>query len=68
MKELHCQCLHEIENNLPRTKFCFMACLDQRKILHERSINTVPEVDHTTLEEQKKEKLKNQKIPKNKFF
>lgn len=31
-----CICLHEIENNLPRTKFCFMACLSQSKILRER--------------------------------
>lgn len=33
---LHCQCLYEIENNLPRTKYCFMACHDQHMILHER--------------------------------
>lgn len=25
-----CQCSHEIENNLPRTKFCFMPCHAQR--------------------------------------
>ena len=32
----HCQCLYEIENNLPRTKFCFCACPDQWQILNER--------------------------------
>jgi hypothetical protein len=31
-----CQCLHEVENNLPRTKRCMMPCLDQLKILAER--------------------------------
>ena len=24
-----CQCLHEIENNLPHTKFCFIPCRAQ---------------------------------------
>lgn len=32
----HCQCLYEIENNLPRTQFCFMACSDQYEILKQR--------------------------------
>lgn len=31
-----CQCLHEIENKLPRTKFCFMACSEQLEILAAR--------------------------------
>ena len=35
-KKTHCQCLYEIENKLPRTKFCFAACNDQWKILNER--------------------------------
>ena len=29
----NCQCLFEIENNLPRTKYCFVACKDQQMIL-----------------------------------
>jgi hypothetical protein len=37
-KELFCQCLHEIENDLPRTKFCFMACRDQGMIMHKRYV------------------------------
>ena len=32
----HCQCLYEIENQLPRTKFCFAPCSAQRKILRSR--------------------------------
>lgn len=36
-----CQCLHEIENGLPRTQFCFVACSDQRQILRER----MPKID-----------------------
>lgn len=32
----HCQCLYEIENNLPRTIHCFMACHDQHQILADR--------------------------------
>ena len=35
-KKFHCLCLHEIENDLPRTKFCFKACSDQFEILAER--------------------------------
>ena len=31
-----CQCLHEIENKLPRTKRCFMPCRNQRIILQQR--------------------------------
>lgn len=31
-----CQCLHEIENNLPYTKKCFIACEGQHRILRER--------------------------------
>jgi len=34
--KLHCKCLYEIENKLPRTKRCFIACMDQRKILFKR--------------------------------
>jgi len=32
----YCQCLYEIENNLPRTKYCFMACKAQLIILSQR--------------------------------
>ena len=32
----HCQCLYEIENKLPRTIHCFVACQDQFQILRER--------------------------------
>lgn len=35
-KKLHCQCLYEIENKLPRTKFCLTACRDQWDILNDR--------------------------------
>lgn len=31
-----CQCLHEIENNLPRTISCFITCEDQHRILRDR--------------------------------
>lgn len=31
-----CQCLHETENNLERTKHCFMPCENQHTILTER--------------------------------
>lgn len=31
-----CSCLHEIENNLERTKFCFTACAYQIEILRQR--------------------------------
>jgi hypothetical protein len=27
-----CQCLHEIDNNLPRTKFCTVPCKEQREM------------------------------------
>lgn len=37
-KEDKCLCLHEIENNLPRTKFCFIPCEAQRNELHERRL------------------------------
>ncbi|PCJ55976.1 MAG: hypothetical protein COA79_20415 [Planctomycetota bacterium] len=33
---LHCQCLYETENNLPRTRRCFATCQDQFKILRGR--------------------------------
>ncbi len=36
-REPFCQCLHEIENKLKRTKFCFMTCRDQREILRIRN-------------------------------
>lgn len=29
---MKCQCLFEIENKLPRTKFCFKPCEAQRQI------------------------------------
>ena len=31
-----CRCLNEIENNLPVTEYCFMACPDQKEILRQR--------------------------------
>lgn len=31
-----CRCLHEIENKLPRTKYCFKSCSDQHLILEGR--------------------------------
>ncbi len=31
-----CRCLYEIENELPRTQFCFMPCRAQDEILRER--------------------------------
>jgi hypothetical protein len=34
-----CTCLHEIENELPRTMFCMIACRAQREILRERAKN-----------------------------
>lgn len=30
-KHTRCQCLYEIENNLPRTKFCMVPCKAQRE-------------------------------------
>jgi len=33
----HCQCLYELENKLPRTQHCFMACPEQWEILAERN-------------------------------
>jgi hypothetical protein len=32
-----CQCLYEIENNLPRTQYCFVACPEQFKIMRIRA-------------------------------
>lgn len=32
-----CQCLHEIENKLKRTKYCFVPCSDQRLIIQRRN-------------------------------
>lgn len=37
-REPSCTCLHQIENNLPRTIRCFHPCDDQREILHRRYI------------------------------
>ena len=31
-----CQCLYEIENHLPRTKYCRTPCRDQIEILNQR--------------------------------
>lgn len=31
-----CKCLYEIENNLPRTQYCFMPCIAQGRILEKR--------------------------------
>lgn len=35
-KRPFCKCLYEIENNLPRTMFCFMPCRDQEEIMRQR--------------------------------
>ncbi len=48
-----CICLMEIENNLPRTKFCFMACDAQLEIIKERQ---------KIEDENKKDKDKNSNI------
>lgn len=37
-KEPFCKCLYEIENDLPRTRFCFMPCRDQRDIIFKREM------------------------------
>lgn len=31
-----CQCLYEIENGMPRTKFCLAPCSGQKEMLRER--------------------------------
>jgi len=31
-----CQCLYEIENGMPRTKFCLVPCSDQKEMLREK--------------------------------
>jgi hypothetical protein len=31
-----CQCLYEIENGMPRTKFCQSPCSDQKEALKEK--------------------------------
>ena len=46
----HCQCLHEMENELPRTQHCFMTCTAQHAILHKR------EQDKINLEAKKQAK------------
>lgn len=33
----HCQCLYEIENKLPQTRFCLVACHDQLEILRQNN-------------------------------
>ena len=33
-----CQCLYEVEHNLPRTKFCLVACGEQFEIIAERML------------------------------
>lgn len=37
-EEPYCSCLHEIENGLPRTQFCFMPCHDQHRVLTRREL------------------------------
>ncbi len=34
-----CRCLHEIENELPRTMFCLVPCRGQHEILSRRASN-----------------------------
>ncbi len=31
-RRLHCECMYQIENKLPRTKFCRKPCADQMKL------------------------------------
>ena len=31
-----CQCLYEIENGMPRTKFCLVPCSGQKEMLREK--------------------------------
>lgn len=45
----HCQCLYEIENNLPRTQHCFMPCSDQYEILRERERMNPPKREFSTV-------------------
>lgn len=45
----NCTCLNEIENNLPRTKHCLVACHAQREILRERSKEEVEKPKQTRI-------------------
>lgn len=56
-----CQCLYEIENNLPRTKFCFVPCHAQRM-----QLNQMKAMENTILE-QKIEKYLGGKVIKSKL-
>lgn len=40
-----CQCLYEIENGMPRTKFCLAACSAQKEMLRDKKkpIDTIIE-------------------------
>jgi len=33
-----CQCLYEIENGMPRTKFCFAPCSEQKEMLKDKKL------------------------------
>ncbi len=33
-----CQCLYEIENGMPRTKFCLVPCSGQKEMLREKGL------------------------------
>lgn len=33
-----CQCLYEIENGMPRTKFCFAPCSGQKEMLKDKKL------------------------------
>ena len=46
-KKLHCQCLHKIENNLPRTQRCMMPCNEQRQILSNREKEEMEQITFT---------------------
>ncbi len=32
-----CQCLYEIENGMPRTKFCVTPCIGQKEMLRDKN-------------------------------
>lgn len=35
----HCQCLHEINNGLPRTKFCLIPCAAQKEMMQTKIVS-----------------------------
>lgn len=45
-KKPYCQCKHEDESGLPRTKYCFMACPPEPKRQHDLGLIVMPEHIH----------------------